>query len=170
MRFSSFERLLGLRYPEAGAAGAAGAAGVAGAAAAEGPLATVEGPWPEEESSEYESGPVRLGGELWRIRTARVTPTKPGAFVAVWERGEDGATRPFAADDPAASLLVLVAEGERFGAFRFTAPLLAEFGVTRLATVPGKRGFRVYPSWSTGLNAQAARTQRLQAPAFEQLA
>ncbi|WP_232299701.1 MepB family protein [Leucobacter komagatae] len=162
MRFSSFERLLALRHTEAGGDG--------GTAAAVGPTVPVEGPWPEEESSGYESGTVRIDGELWRIRTARVTPTKPGAFVAVWERGEDGATRPFASDDRAEGLLVLVDEGERFGVFRFSRTMLAELGITRSNAAGGKRGFRVYPAWSTGLNAQATRTQRLQAPAFERLA
>lgn len=129
----------------------------------------VEGPWSEEESSGYESGTVSLGGELWRIRTARVTPTKPGAFVAVWERGPDGTTRPFAAEDRATGLLVFVTEGSQFGVFRFSRALLAELGITSSARARGKRGFRVYPSWSTGLNGQAARTQRAQAPAFEAL-
>lgn len=131
------------------------------------------GPTPEEQGGEYESGTVllRVGEveECWRIRTARITPTKPGAFVAVWERGADGKTQPFAADERTAGLLVFVAESgaaARSGLFRFTAEMLVELGITRSPGGAGKRGFRLYPSWCDGLNAQAARTQRAQAPAF----
>ncbi|GAA2831599.1 hypothetical protein FB468_0817 [Leucobacter komagatae] len=137
------------------------------------------GPTPEEQGGEYESGTVLLrvgeAEERWRIRTARITPTKPGAFVAVWERGADGKTQPFAADDGTAGLLVFVAEPgataesgtlARSGVFRFTAEMLMDLGITQHAGCAGKRGFRLYPSWCDGLNAQAARTQRAQAPAF----
>ncbi|KUF07131.1 MepB family protein [Leucobacter sp. G161] len=130
----------------------------------------VAGPWGEEESSSYESGTVSLDGEVWRIRTARVTPTKPGAFVAGWERGARGETRPFPRVGSVVGLMVFVTEGERFGVFRFTQDMLADLGVVRSGSSPGKRGFRVYPGWSGGLNAQAVRAQRAQAPAFEQLA
>lgn len=128
-----------------------------------------ESPQPEEQNGDYESGTVDFGGERWRIRTAMVTPTKPGAFVAVWQRDAAGATTPFGVDDATAGLLVFVAEGERFGVFEFSAAHLASLGVTRSATQPGKRGFRVYPSWSAGLNRQAQRSQVAQAPAFREL-
>lgn len=123
----------------------------------------------EEQAGEYEAGNVRLDGELWRIRTARITPSKPGAFVAFWQRDELGATRPFMASDQMAGLLVFVEHGDRFGVFRFTAAHLGELGVTRSEGLDGKRGFRLYPAWSSGLNAQAARTQAAQKSAFRQL-
>ncbi|MBP1325914.1 hypothetical protein JOF28_001146 [Leucobacter exalbidus] len=127
-------------------------------------------PSPEDQRGEYESGTARLGGHLWRVRTASVTPTKPGAFVAAWRRDERGETRPFGSDDGTEGLLVFVHDGERFGVFRFTASHLQALGVTASAAHPGKRGFRVYPSWCEDLNAQATRTQRAQAPAFSLLA
>lgn len=123
-------------------------------------------PQPEEQNGEYESGSVMIGTERWRIRTARVTPRKPGAFVAVWMRNEKGETIPFASDEEVAGLLVFVREAENFGVFRFTASHLAMLGVTRSSVHPGKRGFRVYPRWSEGLNGQATRTQQAQAEAF----
>lgn len=123
-------------------------------------------PQPEEQNGEYESGSVNIGIEHWRIRTARVTPRKPGAFVAVWTRDEAGETIPFASDEVADGLLVFVHEAEHFGVFRFTASHLAELGVTRSSAHPGKRGFRVYPRWSDDLNARAARTQKAQSEAF----
>lgn len=124
---------------------------------------------PEEQNGDYECGIVTLGAETWRLRTARVTPKKAGAFVALWRRDEAGATCPFDADEPVTGVLVFVQEGERFGVFRFTAAHLERLGITRSVARAGKRGFRVYPSWCEGLAGQAARTQREQSAAFTEL-
>ncbi len=123
----------------------------------------------EEQNSDYESGVARIGNERWRIRTARITPTKPGAFVAVWKRGEGGSTRPFTADESMTGLLVFVEEQERFGVFQFTKTHLVSLGYVTSDVHPGKRGFRVYPVWCTDLNPQASRTQRAQGAAFAEL-
>lgn len=122
---------------------------------------------PESQNSDYESGRIEIDGEAWHIRTARNTPTKPGAFVAFWRRDESGRTVPFAIDDPAAGLLVFVQQEGRRGVFRFTAEHLAELDVTT-GRGAGKRGFRLYPSWCEGLNPQAVAAQRAQAPAFHE--
>ncbi|MCI1635496.1 MAG: MepB family protein [Bifidobacterium sp.] len=52
--------------------------------------------------------------------------------------------------------------------FRFTKEHLEELGITT-GIHPGKRGFRVYPSWCMGLNTGAINTQRKQARAFQEL-
>lgn len=122
---------------------------------------------PEVQNSDYEAGRAQIGEEVWRIRTARNTPTKPGAFVAFWQRSAAGDTGPFSDDDPAAGLLVFVEIQGRRGVFRFTGAHLAALGITS-GKQPGKRGFRVYPSWCTGLNVQAMTTQSAQAPAFRE--
>lgn len=122
---------------------------------------------PETQNSDYESGIAQIGADSWHIRTARNTPTKPGAFVAFWRRTAGGATAPFSGDDLAAGLLVFVEHEGRRGVFRFTREHLAELGITA-GKHPGKRGFRVYPSWCTTLNPRATRTQRAQASAFEE--
>jgi len=122
---------------------------------------------PETQNSDYESGIAVIGNETWHIRTARNTPSKPGAFVAFWQRDAEGETSPFGDDDLAAGLLVFVEQQDRRGVFRFTGAHLAELGVVS-GKLPGKRGFRVYPSWCEGLNSQAAATQRAQAPAFRE--
>ncbi|MDJ0319907.1 MepB family protein [Pseudarthrobacter sp. PS3-L1] len=123
----------------------------------------------EEQNSDYESGVARIGTEEWRIRTARITPTKPGAFVTVWKRGEDGSTRPFTADESMSGLLVFVEEHERFGVFQFPTADLILLGYVSSDLHPGKRGLRVYPAWCTDLNSQASRTQRVQGAAFLEL-
>lgn len=122
---------------------------------------------PEAQNSDYESGIAQIGGQSWHIRSARNTPTKPGAFVAFWQRDTDGTTTPFSGDDLAAGLLVFVEHQGKRGVFRFTGAHLTELGITSGAR-PGKRGFRVYPSWCVGLNPQATATQRAQASAFRE--
>lgn len=122
---------------------------------------------PEPQNSDYESGLAQIGDEAWHIRTARNTPTKDGAFLAFWRRDAEGQTSPFGDDDPEAGLLVFVDQSDGRGVFRFTMAHLIELGVTA-GKRAGKRGFRVYPAWCTGLNAQAAATQRAQASAFEE--
>lgn len=147
-RFTAFERfiaLVGNRYGDPGL------------------------PQSEEQNEDYESGVVFLASEQWRLRTARVTPHKPGAFVAVWARDDAGRTCPFGRGEALDGLLVFVREGERFGYFRFPSSQLVTLGVTCSAEHPGKRGFRVYPDWSTNLNRQAARSQAAQSSAFTRL-
>lgn len=124
---------------------------------------------PEEQNSDYESGLAVIDDERWHIRTARNTPKKPGAFVAVWSRDAAGNTVPLPMDDPARGLLVFVTDGERRGVFRFTAEHLRGLGVTATARRPGKRGFRVYPAWCRDLNERAAASQAAQASAFIEL-
>lgn len=122
---------------------------------------------PELQTSDYESGLAQIGDEAWHIRTARNTPTKPGAFLAFWRRDVYGMTSPFGDDDPAAGLLVFVEQEGGRGVFRFTTTHLLELGITAGRRV-GKRGFRVYPRWCTGLNSQASATQSAQASAFQE--
>ena len=122
---------------------------------------------PETQNSDYESGLARIHGESWHVRTARITPTKPGAFLAFWRRDGEGRTAPFGRGDIGAGLLVFVEDAGRRGVFRFTAAHLEELGITAGAR-PGKRGFRVYPVWCDELNPQATRTQRAQVPAFQE--
>lgn len=121
---------------------------------------------PEAQNSDYESGLARIGEGYWHIRSARTTSTKPGAFLAFWTRGADGATAPFATGAVNEGLLVFVEQFGQRGVFRFTAPHLAKLGVTS-EPGPGKRGFRVYPDWCADLNLTATATQRAQAPAFQ---
>ncbi|GAC79081.1 hypothetical protein SAMN04488550_3857 [Gordonia malaquae] len=121
---------------------------------------------PDTSNIDYAGRIARVGREVWRVRTARITPTKPGAFVAVWRRAADGGTEPFPSDEPITGLLVFVEDGDHEGVFAFTLNDLERLKITASPTSPGKRGFRVYPEWVDGLNPQATRTQRAQAAAF----
>lgn len=124
---------------------------------------------PEEQQSDYEAGVAELDGQLWRIRTARITPTKSGGFVAIWRRDETGTTTPFEPEAELQGLMVFISEDNRFGVFRFTMQHLERLGVLASASAPGKRGFRVYPSWTSGLKGQAKKSQDAQLTAFSAL-
>ncbi|MFZ4842514.1 MepB family protein [Mycetocola saprophilus] len=121
------------------------------------------------ENADYAAGIVTLGSARWRIRTARITPTKPGGFVSAWRRGDDGITEPFTADPTLAGMIVFIEDRAHRGAFIWDTAKLTELGILRSSAHPGKRGFRVYPSWCTGLNRQAEATQRHQAAGFVDL-
>ncbi|MDI9896769.1 MepB family protein [Rhodococcus sp. IEGM 1381] len=119
----------------------------------------------DETNAEYCGLVAQLHGERWRVRTARVTPRKPGLFLAFWRRGADGTTEPFRSTDQDGLLVLIDTDGHRAG-FRFTAEQLDRLGITASPAHLGKRGFRVYPTWCTGLNPQARRTQQQHAEAF----
>lgn len=102
-----------------------------------------------------------------RARTGRVTPSKPGVFVAAWCRLESGQTAPFTHDDGVDYLLVTALDGAHSGSFLIPTQTLVEHHIVSVEGEGGKRGFRLYPSWLTGLNPQASRTQRWQAGYFQ---
>lgn len=119
----------------------------------------------EPEAAGYEGAVVRIGSRQLRVRSARITPKKNGLFVAIWIRRADGTSGPVPHDDASDGLLILVAEGQERGAFLI--PAVAPLGLRELADgTGGKRGFRLYPPWTTPESPQAARSQRAQVPYF----
>lgn len=92
------------------------------------------------------------------FRAAKVTPTKAGLFVTLWQRGADGETRPYALTDDVETFIVWAATAAGCGYFHFPAGALAEHGILSGGTRPGKRGFRLYTPWDKNLNANASRT------------
>ncbi|WP_446222139.1 MepB family protein [Nocardia sp. IBHARD005] len=121
---------------------------------------------PEADNAEYGAFVSSVGRGSVRFRVGKQTPTKVGLFVSVWRRAEDGSTEPFAAEG-GADLLVITARAEpRFGQFVFPKSALVEHGIVSVAGHGGKRGFRVYPPWSTAENKQARRSQEWQCGYF----
>jgi hypothetical protein len=118
-------------------------------------------------NADYGAQLLTIDGLTARLRIGRVTPRKVGLFVAVWERAEDGSTRPFAAEGNTDVLLVIVRDGARLGLFAFPREALREHGILSVAGEGGKRGFRLYPPWSEASSAQARRTQHWQQRYFE---
>ncbi len=122
--------------------------------------------WAEEQNIDYESAVFMQNGELWRWRTARITPAKPGAFVALWRRNSQGSTEPFDATDECAGVMIGVADDDGSGIFTFTNKDLERLGIYQSTAQPGKRGFRLYMPWNDRLNRQAQRTKEAQAQFF----
>lgn len=118
-------------------------------------------------NADYGAQLLTIDGRAARLRIGRVTPRKVGLFVAVWERADDGTTRPFAVEGDTELLLVIVRDGAWLGLFTFPREALREHGILSVAGAGGKRGFRLYPTWSTATNAQARRTQQWQQRYFE---
>ena len=121
---------------------------------------------PELDNAEYGAAVAQVGSAKVRYRVGKITPRKVGAFVAVWRRAPDGSTEPFPAADDIDLLVIAVREGLHFGQFVLPKAALVEHGIVSTAGRGGKRGFRLYPSWSVTTNTQAQRTQRWQSHYF----
>ncbi|MGV8859014.1 MepB family protein [Rhodoglobus sp.] len=104
-----------------------------------------------------------------RYRVAKLTPTKPGLFVAVWRRHTDGTTQPFRSNDGTQQLVVVSRDSSGFGAFVFSLSVLIARGIVSVDGHGGKRGFRVYPPWADTRNNQAQNTQQWQCEHFHLL-
>ena len=120
----------------------------------------------EVDNLEYGAAVALSGSVKVRYRVGKLTPKKAGAFVAVWRRAQDGSTEPFPAEDDIDLLVVIAREGPGFGMFVFPKAALVEHGIVSAAGRGGKRGFRLYPSWSVTTSPQAQRTQRWQSGYF----
>ena len=92
------------------------------------------------------------------FRSAKVTPTKAGLFVTLWQRDAEGVTRPYTAADGVDEFWVAAEVNGGYGYFKFPARELAKAGILATAEKPGKRGFRLYTPWDTDLNASATKT------------
>lgn len=119
----------------------------------------------EPESAAYFGCQLRIGALLVKFRSARITPTKNGQFVTLWKRNALGVTEPLDCQDPFDYCLIAVANGAERGLFVLPKSILAEHKIVT-DTVPGKRGFRVYPPWDTPQSRQAATTQKWQLKHF----
>ncbi|MFE1593123.1 MepB family protein [Nocardia sp. NPDC058705] len=121
---------------------------------------------PDSENAEYGAFVSVVGRGSVRFRVGKLTPTKVGSFVSVWQRAADGSTVPFAAESGADLLVITVREGAHCGQFVFPRNALAEHGIMSVAGCGGKRGFRVYPPWSAAQNSQARNSQKWQCGYF----
>ncbi|CAJ1376518.1 unnamed protein product [Effrenium voratum] len=114
----------------------------------------------------YDAYSLQVGGKQCAYRTAKITPTKNGAFVTCWKRPDGGAIVPLTAED-LHTLLVAVEEAGNFGMFVFPAQDLLSKGILS-GGKKGKLSFRVYAPWVVTESAQAAATQAWQRTFFAQ--
>ena len=120
----------------------------------------------EEQNSDYEGAIFQLSHHIYRMRLAKLTPKKKGYFVAVWEKDTTGTNQAYSYEESPDKLIVSIIDGEKCGQFIFPKSTLLTYGILKNATQKGKMAFRVYPSWVSGLNATAKKTQAWQSAYF----
>lgn len=120
----------------------------------------------DRESKEYEASTFQLNALHVISRKAKITPKKTGLFVTLWKRNTTGETAPYHESDKIDLFIINVVQGPHMGQFVFPRDVLMEKGIVSSAKKSGRRGFRVYPSWSLATNRTAQNTQKWQTEYF----
>lgn len=102
----------------------------------------------------------------FKFRKAKITPKKIGQFVTLWKRNSQNITEPFNETDAFDFYIIVTEEIEKFGFFLFPKNELIKRNIISTKLKEGKRGFRVYPSWTKTENKQAEKTQSWQTEFF----
>jgi hypothetical protein len=118
------------------------------------------------ESTEYGACAFSLNDKKIYYRVAKITPTKVGQFVTIWQRNINGITEPFHVADNFDFLIITCKHADNFGQFIFPKSVLADKGIITTASKDGKRGIRVYPPWDATTSKQAQTTQAWQMQYF----
>lgn len=127
---------------------------------------TIRGVQEECQNSEYGAGVFQLGAKSVRFRVAKITPTKKGQFVALWEKDENNKNQPFSYDSSPDLVVINVFTEHHFGQFILPKTILASKNILKTTRTNGKMAFRVYPSWDTPTSQQAVATQKWQSDFF----
>jgi len=120
----------------------------------------------EVQNSEYEGLLLIINKHVYRSRLAKLTPKKKGYFVAFWEKNTKGINQAYSYENSPEKLIVSVIDNERRGQFIFPKKVLLKYGILKSSNQKGKMALRVYPSWVTELNTNAAKTQTWQVDYF----
>lgn len=120
----------------------------------------------ESESREYFAHNFELNQQKVKFRMAKITPTKTGQFVTIWKRNENGITEPHNVTDEFELYIIAIRQETKFGVFIFNKAILSENKILTNKNVEGKRGIRVYPTWSLTTSKQAEKTQNWQTKCF----
>ncbi|TCC91999.1 hypothetical protein EZ428_09690 [Pedobacter frigiditerrae] len=123
----------------------------------------------EKESVEYDACTFQLNGKSIIHRSSKITPTKTGQFVTIWNRNENGQTEPFHINDNFDLIIISSRNGDLFGQFIFPKSVLIKKGIISSDKKQGKRGIRVYPTWDLTINKQAQKTQQWQTEYFVEI-
>ena len=142
------------------------------------------------ESSKYEALVFSLNEKNIVYRKARITPDRPGAFLAVWQRpslDSINGNKPIPLQSNELDYLFVqvqrhsnvtgnqeLVSSPKYGMFIFPTSLLIEKGIVSSTKSKGKTGFRVFPPWSQDrgvigtkvFSESGKKTQRWQLPYF----
>ncbi|MFD0679313.1 MULTISPECIES: MepB family protein [unclassified Paenibacillus] len=120
----------------------------------------------EAQNAEYGAYLFNMNSMSIRFRAAKITPTKVGQFVTLWQRVGDGSTQPFDGSDPVDFFVISTRQGNNFGQFVFPKTVLFQQNIVSNNGEGGKRAIRVYPPWDKPKSSQALKTQRWQLEYF----
>jgi hypothetical protein len=120
----------------------------------------------ETQNAEYGSYIFNLNALSIRFRAAKITPTKVGQFVTLWERIGNGPIQPYDISDPADFFVISTRNGNNFGQFIFPKANLLDHDIVSNNGKGGKRAIRVYPPWDKPTSRQAQKTQKWQMEYF----
>ncbi len=142
------------------------------------------------ESSKYEALVFGLDEKNVVYRKGKVTPDRPGAYLAVWQRPSSptlNGNKPIPLKSNELDYLFVRVQEQssvtsteasmnnpQYGIFIFPVSLLIEKGIVSSVNSKGKTGFRVFPPWSHDrgvvgtkvFSESGKRTQRWQLPYF----
>ncbi|MFQ3202170.1 MAG: hypothetical protein ACI87I_000466 [Pseudoalteromonas tetraodonis] len=141
---------------------------------------------PHNQNAQYHGYAFTLNQKRIIYRKAKVTPDRPGAFLALWKRPADLSNfKPIPLANEFDYLLVAVSSdglttsnnqvaNTQSGFFLFPVELLVKKGIVTGRNQKGKTAFRVFPPWSesralkgTGAFSNSAKvTQRWQCDYF----
>lgn len=123
-------------------------------------------PQPEMESRDYDAFDFQINSLKIKFRSAKITPTKTGQFVTLWERNKSGTIEPFDFSDAIDFVVISVRKDDFLGQFIFPKAVLLQKGIFSTAVKEGKRATRVYPPWDETTSKQAQKTQQWQLDYF----
>ncbi|MFJ7682885.1 MepB family protein [Peribacillus butanolivorans] len=113
----------------------------------------------EAQNAEYGAYIFKLNTFTVRFRVAKITPTKVGQFVTLWERIGDGVIQPYDVSEPVDLFVISTRKGNNFGQFVFPKAVLCDQNIVSNKGKGGKRAIRVYPPWDKPTSRQAQKTQ-----------
>ncbi|OME64972.1 MepB domain containing protein [Paenibacillus odorifer] len=120
----------------------------------------------EPHNADYGAYIFNLNALSIRFRVAKITPTKIGQFVTLWERIGDGPIQPYDISDPADLFVISTRNENHFGQFVFPKAVLGKQDILSNKGEGGKRALRVYPPWDNPTSRQAQKTQKWQLEYF----
>jgi len=123
-------------------------------------------PQKDLENEEYDAHYFTLESKNILFRKAKITPKKIGVFVAMYKRNQAGITIPYLSTDNFDTAIISCSNNDASGLFIFNKKTLIQHNIITHESTEGKRGFRLYPSWSQPTNKQALKTQQWQLQFF----
>lgn len=121
----------------------------------------------EVENRDYESFSFFVNNFYVKFRTAKITPTKEGSFVAFYKRNElTKIIEPYDYNDKFDFLVIATNKNSYYGFFIFPFSILFSKHIISSDKKEGKRAFRVYSAWDKPNNSQAINSKKWQSEFF----